>query len=98
MVFNTQLNSLHKNGETWHRMRAPKKVIINDIRTRRKKANVEYRITNIECRRNVFYLFYKKMERSDSTLRNSAVRYSIFCGSLFTHYVANLMILATSNI
>ena len=34
MVFNTQLNSLHKNGETCHRMRAPKKVIINDIRTR----------------------------------------------------------------
>jgi hypothetical protein len=25
----------------------------------------------------------KKMERSDSTLRHSAVRYSIFCGSLF---------------
>jgi hypothetical protein len=24
------------------------------------KANVEYRIMNVECRRNVFYLFYKK--------------------------------------
>ena len=42
----------------------------------------EYRIMNIECRRNVFCLFYKKTERSDSILRNSAVRYSIFCGSL----------------
>jgi len=47
-----------------------------------KKENVEYRIMNIECRRKVFYLFYKKTERSDSTLQNSAVRYSIFCGSL----------------
>jgi hypothetical protein len=25
------------------------------------KANVEYRIMNVECGRNVFYLFYKKM-------------------------------------
>ena len=39
-----------------------------------KKANVEYRIMNIECRRNVFYLFYKKMERSDSILPHSAFR------------------------
>lgn len=29
---------------------------------------------NIECRRNVFYLFYKKIERSETTLQNSAVR------------------------
>jgi hypothetical protein len=29
---------------------------------------------NIECRRNVFYLFYKKIERSETTLRYSAVR------------------------
>ena len=40
------------------------------------KANVEYRIMNIECRRIVLYLFYKKIERSESALRNSAVRYS----------------------
>jgi hypothetical protein len=40
MVFNTQLNSLHKNGETCHRMRAPEKVIINDIRTRSKIGQV----------------------------------------------------------
>ena len=39
---------------------------------------------NIECRRNVFYPFYKKIERSETTLRHSAVRYSIFCGSLFS--------------
>jgi len=39
---------------------------------------------NIECRRNVFYLFYKKIERSETILRHSAVRYSIFCGSLFS--------------
>jgi hypothetical protein len=37
---------------------------------------------NVECRRNVFYLFYKKIERSETILRNSAVRYSLFCGSL----------------
>jgi hypothetical protein len=55
----------------------------SDRKRNSEKANVEYRIMNIECRRNVFYLFNKKMERSDSTLRNSAVRYSIFCGSLF---------------
>jgi hypothetical protein len=29
---------------------------------------------NVECRRNVFCLFYKKIERSDTTLLNSAVR------------------------
>ena len=42
----------------------------------------EYRIMNIECRRNVFCLFYKKIERSETTLRHYAVPYSIFCGSL----------------
>ncbi|CAB1079488.1 hypothetical protein D1AOALGA4SA_7199 [Olavius algarvensis Delta 1 endosymbiont] len=33
---------------------------------------------NVECRRNVFCLFYKKTERSDSTLRHSIfdIRYS----------------------
>jgi len=42
-------------------------------------SNIEYRIMNIECRRNEFCLFYKKMtERSETTLRHS-----IFCGSLF---------------
>jgi len=41
---------------------------------------------NVEYRRKAFYRFLliKKTERSDSTLRNSAVRYSIFCGSLFS--------------
>ena len=40
---------------------------------------------NVECRRKEFYRFLlsKKTERSDSTLRHSAVRYSIFCGSQF---------------
>jgi hypothetical protein len=42
----------------------------------------KYRIMNIECRRNVFYLFYGKIERSETILRYSAVRYSIFYGSL----------------
>jgi hypothetical protein len=43
------------------------------------KANIEYRIMNIECRSNVFCQFYKKKtERSEPILR-----YSIFCGSLF---------------
>jgi hypothetical protein len=40
---------------------------------------------NIECRRKEFYLIYKKIERSETTLRNSAVRYSIFCSSLLDH-------------
>jgi hypothetical protein len=31
----------------------------------------------------------KKAEQSDSTLRNSAVRYSIFCGSLFNSHVVS---------
>jgi len=35
------------------------------------KANIEYRIMNIECRRNVFYLI-KKTEQGDSTLRQSS--------------------------
>ena len=43
-----------------------------------KKANVEYRIMNIEYRRNVFCLFLKKPERSDSILRYSAVRFFNF--------------------
>ncbi len=36
----------------------------------------EYRITNIEGRRNVFYLFNIKIEQSETTLRYSAVHYS----------------------
>jgi hypothetical protein len=57
------------------------------------KANIEYRIMNIECRvmysarreplgRTIYFI--KKMKRSDAILHNSAVRYSIFCGSLFS--------------
>ncbi|CAB1079838.1 hypothetical protein D1AOALGA4SA_7540 [Olavius algarvensis Delta 1 endosymbiont] len=34
------------------------------------KANIEYRIMNVEGRRNVFCLFYKKTERSDSIIRH----------------------------
>jgi hypothetical protein len=48
------------------------------------KENIEYRIMNVECRRDVFCLFKKKTERSETILRYSAVRYSIFCGSLFS--------------
>ena len=49
------------------------------------KANIEYRILNVECRmsKQCILSILKKTEQSDSTLRNSAVRYSIFCGSLF---------------
>ncbi|CAB1085616.1 hypothetical protein D1AOALGA4SA_13101 [Olavius algarvensis Delta 1 endosymbiont] len=45
-------------------------------------ANVEHRTPNIEHR--IMYSVYliKKTEQSDSTLRHSAVRYSIFCSSL----------------
>ncbi|CAB1083320.1 hypothetical protein D1AOALGA4SA_10894 [Olavius algarvensis Delta 1 endosymbiont] len=35
---------------------------------------------NVECRRNVFCLFYKKTERSDSTLRHSIFNILRFCG------------------
>jgi hypothetical protein len=43
------------------------------------------RTANIECRmlNECILSIIKKTERSDSILRNSAVRYSIFCGSLF---------------
>jgi len=37
-------------------------------------------IMNIE---GMYSVYHKKTERSDSILRNSAVWYSIFCGSLF---------------
>ncbi|CAB1077976.1 hypothetical protein D1AOALGA4SA_5747 [Olavius algarvensis Delta 1 endosymbiont] len=30
----------------------------------------------------MYSVYFKKTERSDSTLRHSAVRYSLFCGSL----------------
>jgi hypothetical protein len=42
--------------------------------------NIEQGITNIEVK---YSIFFKRTERSDSSLRHSAVRYSIFCGSLF---------------
>jgi hypothetical protein len=45
-----------------------------------KKANIEYRIMNVEGR---YTVYFKTAERSETILRNSAVRYSIFCGSLF---------------
>ncbi|CAB1082228.1 hypothetical protein D1AOALGA4SA_9859 [Olavius algarvensis Delta 1 endosymbiont] len=35
------------------------------------KANVEYRIMNIECRRNLSCLICKMIERSNSTIRQS---------------------------
>ena len=44
----------------------------SDRKRNSEKANVEYRIMNIECRRNVFCLFYKKMERSDSGAADKA--------------------------
>jgi hypothetical protein len=49
-------------------------------------SNNEYRMSNVECRRKEFYrfLFIQGTERSDSILHDSAVRYSIFCGSLFS--------------
>jgi hypothetical protein len=34
-------------------------------------------------------VYFKKTEQSDSTLRHSAVRYSIFCGSLFQLFVVS---------
>jgi hypothetical protein len=44
-----------------------------------KKANIEYRIMNVECRRNVFCQFYKK--KSSEAKPPFEIRYSIFCGS-----------------
>jgi len=43
--------------------------------------NRNFEKTNVEGMYSVY--FKKKTEQSDSTLRHSAVRYSIFCGSLF---------------
>jgi len=40
-------------------------------------------MSNIEGRHSIDFFLSKKNELSDSTLRNSTVRYSIFCGSLF---------------
>jgi len=50
---------------------------------------------NIECRRKEFYrlLLIQKIERSDSILHDSAVRYSIFCGSLFQLCVVSCKVL-----
>ena len=38
-------------------------------------------MSNVEVRYSVYFM--KMKERSDTTLRNSVVRYSKFCGSLF---------------
>jgi len=38
-------------------------------------------MSNIEVR---YLVYFKKTEQSETTLRHSAVRYSIFCGSLFS--------------
>jgi hypothetical protein len=46
------------------------------------KENIEYRIMNVEYRRNVFYLFLKK--RWSEAIPHFDIRYSIFCGSLFS--------------
>ena len=58
----------------------------SDRRRNSEKANFEYRIMNVECRRNVFCLFYK---RSSEAIPSFDIRYSIFdilrfCGSLLT--------------
>jgi hypothetical protein len=42
------------------------------------KANIEYRIMNIECRSKVFCLFYKRLSEA---IPPFDIRYSIFCGS-----------------
>jgi hypothetical protein len=42
------------------------------------KANIEYRIMNIECRRNVFCRFKKRLS---AAIQSFEIRYSIFCGS-----------------
>ena len=45
---------------------------------------------NVECRSNVFCLFYiKKMERSESTLRHSLFDILRFCGSLLMQFHTN---------
>ena len=45
------------------------------------------RISNNECRMSklgILSILIKTTEQSETTLRHSAVRYSIFCGSLFS--------------
>jgi hypothetical protein len=52
----------------------------NRSRNKKKRmSNIEYRIMNIECRSNVFCLFYKK--RLSEAIPPFDIRYSIFCGS-----------------
>jgi len=45
--------------------------------------NIEHRTLNVQHRIMYSVNFIKKTERSDTILRHSAVRHSIFCGSLF---------------
>jgi hypothetical protein len=51
-------------------------------------------MSNVEYRRKEFYRFLliQKTEHSDSILHDSAVRYSIFCGSLFNPTATGLKI------
>jgi hypothetical protein len=56
-----------------------------------KKANVEYRTRNFECRRNVSCLFNKK-RRSAAIPFFDILRFNIllFCGSLFSHVESHM--------
>jgi len=69
---------IHDEGSYELRFWQKKEPVLLKKKLRRFIWKSEYRIMNIEGRRNVFSLFYKKIEHNDSTLRNSAVRYSIF--------------------
>jgi hypothetical protein len=45
-------------------------------------------MSNVEGMYSVYFI--KKTEQSETTLRHSAVRYSIFCGSLFPWFYGSL--------
>ena len=59
----------------------PQSIVANINRKRNQwTSNIERPKSNIEW---MYSVYLKKIERSETTLRNSAVRDSIFCGSLF---------------
>ena len=63
--------SATKPNKAWSRLNRTYKAKVAQDRT-----NSNFQKANIECRRKAFYRFLliKRTERSDSTLRNSAVR------------------------
>ena len=47
-------------------------------------------MSNVE---GMYSVYFKKTEQSETILRNSAVRYSLFCGSRFRQYEVSYKVL-----